>query len=287
MKKCFVIMPFSKTTTKRTERYWKDHFKNFLKPKIESVEGLIAERSKALRGQILKEIIRDLISSDIVVADLTDHNPNVFYELGIRQSFKHGTITIAEAGTKIPFDITGKGVLFYYPKDHIKNAEFEENFTEALGDCINNPNEPDSIVLESTIGRGSFYELIQNEEIGRRFFGLISELEYNTKYFEKLLTIAKLKDKNKSSTFTTSLFRYACIELLISNRYLSEVNQFYEICEKYYDVLISFNARIIDWPLRTGTITMWFISREKFVRATFQQFAEVLKRAMIEFCKRK
>lgn len=284
MKKCFVIMPFSKTTTIRTERYWKDHFKNFLKPKIESFEGLIAERSKALRGQILKEIIRDLISSDIVVADLTDHNPNVFYELGIRQSFKHGTITIAEAGTKIPFDITGKGVLFYYPKDHIKNAEFEENFTEALRDCVKNPNKPDSVVLESTIGRGSFYELIQNEEIGRRLFGLISEFNYNKKYFDKLLKHAKLRDKDELSTFTTGLFRYACIELLISNRYLSEIDQFYEICDTYYDILISFNARIFDLPYKTAMISEWIISRETFVRAIFQQFAVVSERATSEFC---
>jgi hypothetical protein len=90
MKKCFVIMPFSKTTAKRTERYWTDHYNNFLKPKVDSVGGIEAERSKPLRGQILKDIITDLIFADIVIADLTDNNPNVFYELGVRQSFKHG-----------------------------------------------------------------------------------------------------------------------------------------------------------------------------------------------------
>lgn len=83
MKRCFVIMPFSKTTTKRTEKYWTEHFKGFLKPKIETVEELAAERSKPVRGEILRGIITDLISADIVVADLTDSNPNVYYESAI------------------------------------------------------------------------------------------------------------------------------------------------------------------------------------------------------------
>lgn len=90
-------MPFSKTTDKHTEDYWTEHFERFLKPLIEENPGLEARRSEPLRGDILRQIITDLVVSRVVVADLTDHNPNVYWELGVRQSFQHGTVTIAEA----------------------------------------------------------------------------------------------------------------------------------------------------------------------------------------------
>jgi len=42
---------------------------------------------------------------------LTDYNPNVFWELGVRQSFKHNTITIAEEGVILPFDVSSLKIL--------------------------------------------------------------------------------------------------------------------------------------------------------------------------------
>lgn len=154
-KRCFVIIPFSQTSEEHTEDYWNKHFEYFLKPLIKECGDLEVSRSEALRGDILKQIIRDLYDSSIVVADLTDKNPNVFWELGVRQSFKHGTVTIAEQDTKIPFDISTKGTLYYYPKNHVKNERFREQFKKAIMDCLSNPDSPDSQVLEVIPGRGT------------------------------------------------------------------------------------------------------------------------------------
>ena len=147
-KRCFVIMPFSQTSDEHAEEYWNKHFESFLKPLIRECGDLEIVRSEALRGDILKQIIQNLYDSDIVVADLTDKNPNVFWELGVRQSFRYGTITIAEERTDIPFDVSTKGMLFYYPKDHMRNQEFRKQFKKAIMDCLTNPNSPDSRVLE-------------------------------------------------------------------------------------------------------------------------------------------
>ena len=72
-----------------------------------------------------------MTNADIVIADLTDHNSNVLWELGVRQSFKHSTITIAEVNTKIPFHFSHKGILFYNG-DHLNNEEFEKQFKKSL-----------------------------------------------------------------------------------------------------------------------------------------------------------
>ncbi len=55
MKKCFVIMPFSGTTAERTEKYWTDHYRNFLKPQIERVGRLRLTGSDQANELILQD----------------------------------------------------------------------------------------------------------------------------------------------------------------------------------------------------------------------------------------
>lgn len=65
-------------------------------------------------GAITKEIIAHLASADLVVADLTDLNPNVYYELGVRHALRgSGTMLLLdEARTKeIPFDLSAYRVI--------------------------------------------------------------------------------------------------------------------------------------------------------------------------------
>lgn len=77
-RRCFVIMPFSSTSKIHTKEYWDSHFEHFMKPLIESCDNLKAFRSQPLRQDILRQVINDLVFSPIVVADLTDNNPNVY-----------------------------------------------------------------------------------------------------------------------------------------------------------------------------------------------------------------
>lgn len=63
-------------------------------------------------GMISDRIIHDIINADLVVADLTDLNPNVFYELGIRHAALKPTVHIVKVGTKLPFDNAGHGAIF-------------------------------------------------------------------------------------------------------------------------------------------------------------------------------
>ena len=79
-------MPFSKTNEEHTDEYWTNHFESFLKPIIEGFPELEARRSEPLHGDVLRQIITNLVVSPIVVVDITDWNPNVF--LGVRSSSK-------------------------------------------------------------------------------------------------------------------------------------------------------------------------------------------------------
>jgi hypothetical protein len=57
-------------------------------------------------------MISDILDAELVVADITDLNPNVFYELGIRHSTLKPTIHVARAGTQLPFDTVTHRTIF-------------------------------------------------------------------------------------------------------------------------------------------------------------------------------
>lgn len=248
-KTCFVIMPFGSTTDLHDEKYWTDHFEKFLKPIIEENLSLEAKRSEPLRGDIVGEIINNLYRNPIVVAELTDFNPNVFWELGVRQSFKHGTITIAEEVTRIPFNISTKGTIFY-SKEKLNDEKFKNNFCKALNDCLINPSNPDSIVLESISGRGTLFQMFLREETIRRLDGLISDLRWNEKIITEFHERAKLNELKKLKLYSISvepLARLSSTELLLTNRYVDASKDFYEIAENYWMIVKALNRKMERW----------------------------------------
>lgn len=248
VRKVFVIMPFSATSTMHTEEYWTSHFSEYLKPLIEEVDGLRAERSAPLRSDIIKQIINDLVTSPIVVANLTHSNANVLWEMGVRQSFKNGTVTIAEVGTILPFDLKPKGTLFYYPSDSVKDAAFRRSFKAALQHCVSDPDTTDSPVLEAITGRSSLYQVLRAEESARRLEALTSECNQVRINFQHALdTIEENKKSEEAASIATDYARHACLELLITNRYLDSDEAFYELAEEVYQDCLWFNGQMHAW----------------------------------------
>ena len=261
---CFVIMPFKKTTAEHTEEYWTKHFEHFLRPLIEENPNLEAHRSKALRGDILRQIITGLVNSRVVVADLTDYNPNVYWELGVRQSFKSGTVTIAEAKTQLPFDIGAKGTLFYYPEDHLKTADFSKSFKEAIQDCLANPDRSDSHVLETLSGRGTLFEIFRRDEAVRRLDAVLSECSRNLKIMNFVVKRARNNQKDpEKREFTTERFGLSAVELLITNRYVDEDQSFFELAEEYSNRFNSLNSQVNIWEYSPNATEQWLLKYAK------------------------
>lgn len=77
--------------------------------------GLVAVRADETLGPgiIIQDIERQILEAQIVIADITPTNPNVYYEVGYAQALKKPTILIAETSMKLPFDVSAFRVLFY------------------------------------------------------------------------------------------------------------------------------------------------------------------------------
>jgi hypothetical protein len=56
-------------------------------------------------GMITGQIIEHIVYSKLVIADLSFHNPNVFYELALRHAVRKPIVQISRAADRLPFDI--------------------------------------------------------------------------------------------------------------------------------------------------------------------------------------
>jgi len=64
-------------------------------------------------GLILADIIKQINESRLIIAEISQSNPNVFYEVGYAHALNKPTILIAEKTTKLPFDVSPFRTLFY------------------------------------------------------------------------------------------------------------------------------------------------------------------------------
>jgi hypothetical protein len=64
-------------------------------------------------GNILEDIVRGIETAQVVIAEVTPTNENVFYEVGYAHALKKPTILLAEEGKKLPFDLSGYRCIFY------------------------------------------------------------------------------------------------------------------------------------------------------------------------------
>ncbi|MDO5968869.1 hypothetical protein Q4Q35_03535 [Flavivirga aquimarina] len=112
----FVIMPFSENGTDEHSHFL-SIYTDYIKPTIEESEGVALRGDDIIEpGSITIDLIEHLANTDIVIADLTNLNPNVLYELGIRHSLvSKGTILILDESKtpNIPFDLSNYRVIKY------------------------------------------------------------------------------------------------------------------------------------------------------------------------------
>ena len=89
-------------------------YNSFLKPTAEEA-GFSVTRADELSGSEnrVNTIIRGLEECCVVIADLTDSNPNVYYELALAHSMHKPVISLTQNVDELPFDIKTHGVIEY------------------------------------------------------------------------------------------------------------------------------------------------------------------------------
>jgi nucleoside 2-deoxyribosyltransferase len=102
---CFIIMPFSERDDRHAPGFFSEVLESILEEAVTNA-GFIAKTARRQGSDVIQAtIVNDLIEADIVLADLTEHNPNVLFELGMRMAIDKPVALIRAKGTGPIFDV--------------------------------------------------------------------------------------------------------------------------------------------------------------------------------------
>lgn len=134
--RCFFIMPFSEEFD-----IVYGAIKNGLSDKY------VCSRVDEVTGStpIINKILVEILKSQFIIVDLTNGNPNVFYELGIAHTFKdaQNIFLLKDKNYKVPFDITHLTYLEYDRKNlkyiiaQLKEAISENKYISDFYEALN------------------------------------------------------------------------------------------------------------------------------------------------------
>jgi hypothetical protein len=116
---CFVLMPFT------------DAFDDVYQLGIKAAcanAGAYCERvdEQIFHERILDRIYNQIAKADLVIADMTDRNPNVFYEVGYAHALGKLTILLTQKADDIPFDLKHFPHIVYGKKISTLRDELEK-----------------------------------------------------------------------------------------------------------------------------------------------------------------
>lgn len=85
--------------------------------------GLAAWRADDIKQStaIIDRILRAVASADVVVADLTEHRANCFYELGYADAIRRPVVLVQKLGDETPFDVDGRSILHYRDPEQLRD----------------------------------------------------------------------------------------------------------------------------------------------------------------------
>ncbi|MBU6251506.1 MAG: DUF4071 domain-containing protein, partial [Cyanobacteria bacterium REEB417] len=131
----FVVMPFgTKSTADGNQIHFNVVHDKLIRPAL-SLAGLKAFRAddEQRAGDIRSDMFQELLLADLVLADISIDNPNVWYELGVRHALRsRGVVLISGGQTPKAFDIYTDRKLAYGLRDGVPDPDQLEKDLERL-----------------------------------------------------------------------------------------------------------------------------------------------------------
>lgn len=141
---CFVIGPIGDEGTSLRERSDRV-LRRIIEPAAATCGYRTVRADKMPKpGIITDQVMQQLLEAPIVVADLTDHNANVFYELAIRHAVKKPCVQIIQSGQSIPFDVAPTRTIRFDEKDWDSPDRCLEEIVRQIQTVETDPDDVDS-----------------------------------------------------------------------------------------------------------------------------------------------
>lgn len=228
-KACFVIAPIghagSDIRTKSNQL-----LRHIIKPCTKAL-GFTAVRADEMQspGMITMQVIRKIIDAPLVVADLSGHNPNVFYELAVRHAQQKPVIHMIDSNESIPFDVAQFRTIQYNLSNPDSVADCKTQLSGHIEEVLRNPAIVDNPIANTILiqqlqastnpieiasaklmnGIEDLEEVIRNLDLRLRHTGargqLLDELVLSFDRLRKLIEASLPLDEEDADTIRTAL----------------------------------------------------------------------------------
>ena len=135
MHSCYVSMPFGiKHDTDGRMLDFDFLYSTVIQPAVQELDMECRRLEEFSPGSIWqKTLFTAIVTSDLMIADVSMHNANVLYELGVRHALKRGRTIVISAGGRLPSNISYIQALWYEPDNTGRlTGEAVAKFREAL-----------------------------------------------------------------------------------------------------------------------------------------------------------
>ncbi len=193
-KVCFLICPIGAEGSE-TRKHSDTVFEHILKPVMSEKGYDLIRADKIIQADTITDSIIHHIESDaLVIADITEANPNVYFELGYRTALKKHVIQIAANGTKIPFDISIKRT-FFYDKNDLTSVD---NFKTLLLTLIDNLESSQNALTQQANNTlsNAFVEAFASKFMDKIFFNPEIQSEEVFENVNRLKELGNGKEKS-------------------------------------------------------------------------------------------
>ncbi len=195
-KRCFIIAPIGKPYSeirKRSDQLFKHVIRHVSK---ECGYTPIRADQISESGIITHQIIVHIVEDPLVIADLTGHNANVFYELALRHATRKPVIQIIEKGQQIPFDVAAMRTvqIKLHDLDSVEDAKNEIiNQIRAFEIGKNEMDTPISVTLDINILRQSKDSELRSLADIVKIMASRTEAIANLDFYEKVAVLERHK----------------------------------------------------------------------------------------------
>lgn len=145
MKKCFIVCPIGQEGSETRDRSDK-LLKHIISPvcKVCDYEPIRIDNVNT-NGVITDEIFTHLKSDELVIADISELNPNAFYEIGYRSALGKHIIHLRSKAQNIPFDISTIRTFDYDLTDLDSVEELKSRLTQTISALPEDSSTSDAV----------------------------------------------------------------------------------------------------------------------------------------------
>lgn len=198
--KCFIICPIGDPGSSIRE-HADTLLEYILKPILQDDYQIIRSDTMNTPGMISLQIIENIYDSDLVIADLTNHNPNVYYELAVRHAVNKPYIQLIHKDQQLPFDLKDIRTIQY--DFHVKHVD---DAKKKLKELLNNVGKLGE--MANPISTAINFKALKPSEnpiayVIPQIMQTLSSIQYDLSYLKE-----KLNEKDTHKVISTHQHRF-------------------------------------------------------------------------------